>query len=149
MTTIDPTQSPILRPSAPRARFDELLAERILVLDGAMGTMMQKQGLNEEDYRGARFADAEATLKGNHDLLSITRPDVLLGVHEAFLEAGADIIETNTFSATTVAQAEYGLSDAVEEINLKFIDTSSKFGHGRFQPKDEQARFMGVRKNKN
>ena len=126
MTSIDPTQSPILRPSAQRARFDELLAKRILVIDGAMGTMMQKQGLTEEDYRGTRFADAEATLKGNHDLLSITRPDVLLGVHEAFLEAGADIIETNTFSGTTVAQAEYGLADAVEEINRAAVRVARK-----------------------
>ncbi|MEM1451515.1 MAG: methionine synthase [Planctomycetota bacterium] len=104
-------------PSEARARFDEILARRILVIDGAMGTMMQKRGLTEEDYRGDRFADAEATLKGNHDLISITRPDVLRGVHDSFLAAGADIIETNTFSATRVAQGEYGLEDAVDEIN--------------------------------
>ena len=115
MTMIDPNATG--SPSALRARFDDILARRILVIDGAMGTMMQKKGLTEEDYRGERFADAAGTLKGNHDLLSITRPKVLRSVHDAFLEAGADIIETNTFSATSVAQAEYGLSDAVDEIN--------------------------------
>ena len=115
MTMIDPNAPS--SPSALRARFDDILARRILVIDGAMGTMMQKKGLTEEDYRGERFADAAGTLKGNHDLLSITRPKVLRSVHDAFLEAGADIIETNTFSATSVAQAEYGLSDAVDEIN--------------------------------
>jgi len=103
--------------SAERARFDDILDQRILVIDGAMGTMMQKQGLEERDYRGTRFSGAEATLKGNHDLISITRPDVLRSIHDGFLEAGADIIETNTFSATTVAQAEYGLQDAVVDIN--------------------------------
>ncbi len=103
--------------SASRARFDEILAKRILVLDGAMGTMMQKRNLVEEDYRGSRFADAEATLKGNHDLLSITRPQILRDVHDSFLGAGSDIIETNTFSATRIAQGEYGLGDAAFEIN--------------------------------
>lgn len=105
------------RSSSSRALFDEILSKRILVLDGAMGTMMQKRSLEEEDYRGSRFADAEATLKGNHDLLSITRPQILREVHEEFLAAGSDIIETNTFSATRTAQAEYGLSDAAVEIN--------------------------------
>ena len=104
--------------SAERARFDDILAQRILVLDGAMGTMMQKKGLEEEDYRGTRFQDATANLKGNHDLLSITRPKVLASVHDAFFAAGSDIIETNTFSATSIAQGEYGLGDAAREINL-------------------------------
>ncbi len=104
--------------SAERARFDDILSRRLLVLDGAMGTMMQKKNLEETDYRGSRFEDATATLKGNHDLLSITRPEVLASVHDAFFEAGSDIIETNTFSATSIAQAEYGLQDAAREINL-------------------------------
>ena len=124
MTMIDPTAPG--SPSALRARFDDILARRILVIDGAMGTMMQKKGLTEEDYRGSRFADAAGTLKGNHDLLSITRPKVLRSVHDAFLEAGADIIETNTFSATTVAQAEYGLSDAVDEINRAAVRSRAR-----------------------
>ena len=96
----------------------DILARRILVLDGAMGTMMQAHGLTEEDYRGDAFGSAEKLLKGNHDLLSVTRPEVLRSVHDAFLEAGADVIETNTFSGTSVAQSEYGLAHAVRDINL-------------------------------
>ena len=104
--------------AAARARFDEILNQRILVIDGAMGTMMQEQGLGEEDYRGTQFADAKANLKGNHDLLSITRPGLLRSVHDEFLEAGADIIETNTFSSTRIAQAEYGLESAAFDLNV-------------------------------
>ena len=110
--------------SAPRtgAETEELLrdilARRILVLDGAMGTMMQAHGLTEEDYRGDAFGSAEKLLKGNHDLLSVTRPEILRSVHDAFFEAGADMIETNTFSGTSVAQSEYGLEHAVRDINL-------------------------------
>ncbi len=94
------------------------LTERILVLDGAMGTALQGFGLTEADYRGERFRDHPKDLKGNHDLLSLTRPDVVAAVHRAYLEAGADIIETNTFSSTPIAQAEYGLSDAARDLNL-------------------------------
>ncbi|RMG97871.1 MAG: methionine synthase [Deltaproteobacteria bacterium] len=93
------------------------LSRRILVLDGAMGTMLQRCGLSEPDYRGTRFVDHDRPLLGNHDVLALTRPDVLASVHDAYLEAGADIIETNTFSATRIAQADYGLEDAVVEIN--------------------------------
>ncbi len=95
-----------------------LLKERILVLDGAMGTMIQRRDLAEDDFRGERFAEHEHDLKGNNDLLSITRPEVIREIHEAFLEAGADIIETNTFSGTSVAQADYGLEEAAYEINV-------------------------------
>ena len=77
----------------------EALGKRILLLDGAMGTMIQGHGLTEQDYRGDRFADWSSDLKGNNDLLSITRPQVIQGIHRQFLEAGADIIETNTFNA--------------------------------------------------
>lgn len=95
----------------------ELLKERILVLDGAMGTMIQRYKLEEDDFRGERFKDHPHPLKGNNDLLAITRPDVLKAIHLQYLEAGADIIETNTFSGTTVAQADYHLEDAVYDIN--------------------------------
>ncbi len=94
-------------------------AERILVLDGAMGTMLQRRKLQEQDYRGTRFAGANSDLKGNHDLLNITRPDVILAVHKEYLEAGADIIETNTFSGTWISQADYHLEAAVDDINLE------------------------------
>ena len=95
-----------------------LLDQRIVFLDGAMGTMIQACDLDEDDYRGDRFADSVIELKGNHDLLSVTRPDVICGIHAAFLEAGADIIETNTFNSNAPALADYGLEDCVVELNL-------------------------------
>ena len=91
--------------------------DRILVLDGAMGTMFQALSLDEEDYRGDRFPNHPKDLKGNHDILTLTRPDALEKIHRTYLEAGADIVETNTFSATRIGQAEYGLEDVVEELN--------------------------------
>src|SRR5690606_25787664 len=100
-----------------RAALYEAAKNRILVLDGAMGTMLQRRKLQEADYRGERFKGANGDLKGNHDLLNITRPDVILDVHREYLEAGADIIETNTFSGTWVSQADYRLESAVPEIN--------------------------------
>ena len=95
-----------------------LLKERILILDGAMGTMIQRYTLEEEDFRGSVFQDRKGSLKGNNDLLNLTRPDIIFDIHKAYLEAGADIIETNTFSGTTIAQADYQLEDAVYQINL-------------------------------
>jgi len=98
------------------AELAELLSRRILLLDGATGTMMQEKGLVEADFRGERFPD-HADLKGNYDVLNITRPDVVASVHQAYLEAGADILETNTFSATSIAQSDYNLQDCVAEMN--------------------------------
>ncbi len=95
----------------------DALARRILVLDGAMGTMIQRHRLDEADYRGARFADWPRDLKGNNDLLTLTRPGIIEGIHRAYLEAGADIIETNTFSSTTIAQADYGMEELAAELN--------------------------------
>ena len=95
-----------------------LLKERILVIDGAMGTMIQGHKLNEADYRGTRFADWHSDLKGNNDLLSITQPEIIKNIHLQYLEAGADIIETNTFNAQAVSMADYNMSDQSYEINL-------------------------------
>lgn len=95
----------------------EILRDRILVLDGAMGTMIQRYKLSEEDFRKGRFEDHPSSLKGNNDILVLTRPDVIKEIHAAYLEAGADIIETNTFGGTSVAQADYHLEDAVYDIN--------------------------------
>ena len=109
-----------VRPAAGYTRGAELprlLRERILVLDGAMGTMIQQRGLVEEDFRGARFADHPTPLKGNNDLLVLTRPEVVASIHDAYLEAGADIVETNTFGATSIAQADYGLQAHAREMN--------------------------------
>jgi 5-methyltetrahydrofolate--homocysteine methyltransferase len=100
------------------ARLRELLAQRILLLDGAMGTMIQRYRLTESDFRGERFADHHHDLKGNNDLLVLTRPDVVREIHHAYLEAGADIIETNTFSSTAIAQADYKLEALAYELSL-------------------------------
>jgi 5-methyltetrahydrofolate--homocysteine methyltransferase len=96
----------------------ELLARRILVLDGAMGTMVQRSGVTERDYRGARFERHPSDLKGDTDVLVLTRPDVIRGIHDAYFEAGADIAETNTFGATSIVQAEYGLEAHAFEMNV-------------------------------
>jgi 5-methyltetrahydrofolate--homocysteine methyltransferase len=98
-------------------QLEQLLKERILVLDGAMGTMIQSYRLSEADFRGERFKNHPCDLKGNNDLLSLTRPDIIREIHLAFLEAGADIIETNTFSATAISQSDYQTEDLVYEIN--------------------------------
>ncbi len=89
------------------AQLRELLARRILMLDGAMGTMIQRYKLSEADFRGDRFADHPVDVRGNNDLLSLTRPDVVREIHKAYLDAGADLIETNTFGATSIAQQDY------------------------------------------
>ncbi len=94
-----------------------LLERRILILDGAMGTMIQRLRLTEEDYRGSRFRDHDIPLKGNNDLLSLTQPEAIISIHRAYLEAGSDIIETNTFSSTSIGQAEYGLGALAREVS--------------------------------
>jgi 5-methyltetrahydrofolate--homocysteine methyltransferase len=101
-----------------RARLDELLSRRILVLDGAMGTMIQRHGLGEADYRGERFRDHAHDVKGDNELLVLTRPDVIQGIHEAYLEAGSDVIETNSFSSTAISQADYHLEAVVRDLNV-------------------------------
>src|SRR5699024_785059 len=97
--------------------IQQLLQERILILDGAMGTMIQSRNLDEQDFRGERFADFDTDLKGNNDLLSITRPQIIKEIHSQFLAAGSDIIETNTFNATSVSQADYNMEDLAYELN--------------------------------
>jgi 5-methyltetrahydrofolate--homocysteine methyltransferase len=100
------------------AALPELLKQRIMILDGAMGTMIQRYKLTEADYRGTRFADHSKDVKGNNELLQLTKPEVITEIHEQYLEAGADIIETNTFGATTVAQDDYGLGPLAREMNV-------------------------------
>ena len=102
-----------------KSALETALASRILVLDGAMGTMIQRHALEEFDFREGAFEDHAKPLKGNNDLLSITRPEIIKDIHRQYLAAGADIIETNTFSGTTIAQADYGLEDAVYQINFQ------------------------------
>ena len=100
-------------------KIEDILKERILILDGAMGTMIQRHPLTEADFRGERFKNHTHPLKGNNDLLSITRPDIIKDIHRQYLAAGADIIETNTFSGTSVAQADYHLEEYVYELNFQ------------------------------
>ncbi len=108
-----------VNPQAERsALLHRLLQERILILDGAMGTLIQRHQLGEADYRGARFAHWPRDLKGNNDLLVLTRPEVIGGIHQAYLDAGADILETNSFNANRISMADYGMEDLSREINL-------------------------------
>jgi len=101
------------------AEFVRLLASRMLILDGAMGTMIQQEKLTELDFRGERFADHPKDVKGDNELLSLVRPDLILNIHRQYLDAGADVIETNTFGATSIAQGDYGLADIAYELNLE------------------------------
>ena len=110
--------------SPTEALLRDLLAKRILILDGAMGTMIQRYKLTEEDYRGARFADfavpgKELFVKGNNELLTLTQPQVIREIHEQYLAAGADLIETNTFGATTIAQEDYHMAHLAYEMNVE------------------------------
>jgi 5-methyltetrahydrofolate--homocysteine methyltransferase len=98
--------------------IQDCLNERILIIDGAMGTMIQRHKLDEAAYRGERFKDWHTDVKGNNDLLSITQPQIIIGIHKEYLEAGADIIETNTFSSTAIAQADYDMQSLAYELNL-------------------------------
>lgn len=99
----------------------QLLSQRILFLDGAMGTMIQSYKLEENDYRGERFADWSCDLQGNNDLLSLTQPDIIKAIHRAYFDAGADIVETNTFNATCIAMADYKMESLAYEINLESV----------------------------
>src|SRR5215470_15247652 len=96
----------------------ELLQERILIIDGAMGTMIQRYKLSEADYRGERFKDWASDIKGNNDLLCLTQPQIIKEIHKEYLNAGADILETNTFNAQRISMADYHMEDLAYEINL-------------------------------
>jgi len=117
-------------------------AQRILVLDGAMGTMIQRHELGEADFRGDRFAEHPSPLKGNNDLLALTRPDILRGIHDEYFEAGADIAETNTFSSTTIAQADYGLESAVWDLNVASAEIARASADAWTEKTPNQPRFV-------
>ncbi len=122
--------------------IQDILKQRILVIDGAMGTMIQQYQLEEADYRGERFEDWPSDIKGNNDILSITRPDVVEAIHLAYLEAGADIIETNTFSGTRIAQADYGMEAYAYEINLEAAKIAKKAAEAVSAKQPERPRFV-------
>ena len=118
------------------------LKERILFLDGAMGTMIQQHNLSEKDFRGERFIDHHTDLKGNNDLLALTQRDVVQGIHEAYLDAGADIIETNTFNSTAVSQSDYGLEDIVYELNKEAASVARAATDKYTEQTPEKPRFV-------
>lgn len=118
------------------------IEKRILVLDGAMGTMIQRYKLTEEDYRGERFKDYKFPLKGDNDLLSLTKPEVIYAIHEEYLEAGADIIETNTFNATSISQADYHLEDIVYELNIAAAKLSKQAAEKYTKLNPEKPRYV-------
>ncbi len=138
--------APFTHTPATAAKLAETLAtiakERILVLDGAMGTMIQRHSPTEADYRGTRFADHGSDLKGNNDLLSITRPDIIRGIHAQYLAAGADIVETNTFSATTIAQADYHLEAAAYDLNVEGARRAREACDAAFAADPNRPRFV-------
>merc|ERR1719375_1480106 len=112
-----PNQSYVRGRDSLREHISKLFTSRIAYYDGAMGTMIQKHNLQEEDFRGDRFKDYDMLIKGNNDLLSITKPDCIAGIYTQYLEAGSDMIGTNTFSSTTIAQADYKMEGLVYELN--------------------------------
>src|SRR3954451_2699352 len=127
---------------ARNSEFRALLKQRILLLDCAMGTMIQSYGLEEEDYRGERFADHPGELKGNNDLLSITQPQIIRDIHEAVLEVGADIVETNTFSSTSIAQADYKMEDLAYELNYEAARVAREAADGFTEKTPDKLRFV-------
>ncbi|MGR9073953.1 MAG: homocysteine S-methyltransferase family protein, partial [Gammaproteobacteria bacterium] len=125
-----------------RELFATRLSRKILFLDGAMGTMIQKYKLREEDYRGERFAEWNCDLKGNNDLLSLTRPDVIKAIHQAYLDAGSDIIETNTFNATRIAMSDYCMESLAYEINLVSARLAKESAEAMTRKSPEKPRFV-------
>ncbi len=122
--------------------IEQQLQHRILIIDGAMGTMIQRYKLQENDYRGARFQDWHKDVKGNNDLLSITRPDIIEEIHSQYLEAGADIIETNTFSSTSIAQADYDMQSLAYEMNVASAQCARRAADTYTQLQPNKPRFV-------
>lgn len=123
--------------------LETLVKERILIIDGAMGTMIQTFKLTEADYRGERFKDWKKDVKGNNDLLSITKPEVIQDIHTRFLEAGADIVETNTFSSTIIAQADYGMESLAYELNKASAEVAKAACEAITKKTPNKPRFVG------
>lgn len=124
------------------SNIHKAIQQRILVLDGAMGTMLQQYNFSEEDFRGQRFKDNKIPLKGNNDLLSLTQPEAIAEVHRKYFEAGADIVETNTFSGTTIAMADYQMEDLVYELNFESAKIAKKVAQEFTNKNPEKPRFV-------
>jgi 5-methyltetrahydrofolate--homocysteine methyltransferase len=123
-------------------KIEDILRERILILDGAMGTMIQRHTLEEEDFRGEQFKNHSHPLKGNNDLLSLTRPDIIKDIHAQYFAAGADIAETNTFSGTTIAQADYHLEHIVYELNFQSAKIAKEVAEEFTKREPNKPRFV-------
>jgi 5-methyltetrahydrofolate--homocysteine methyltransferase len=123
-------------------KIEDILKQRILILDGAMGTMIQRHKLEEKDFRGEILKDHPHPLKGNNDLLSITRPDIIKDIHRQYFEAGADMVETNTFGSTTVAQADYHLEHLVYEINFQAAKIAREVADEVTRKNPDKPRFV-------
>ncbi|APG60276.1 homocysteine S-methyltransferase family protein [Christiangramia salexigens] len=124
------------------SKIEEQLSKKILILDGAMGTMLQEYKFSEEDFRGKRFANWSASLKGNNDLLSITQPDAIAEIHRKYFEAGADIVETNTFSGTSIAMADYKMEELVYELNYESARIAKKVALEVSEAEPSKPRFV-------
>ena len=131
----------VFTPTPAIARLEELLLTRILVLDGAMGTMIQALRLEERDFRGKQFADHPKELRNCNDLLSLTRPDIIEDIHRKYFEAGADIVETNTFNSTSISMAEYGL-EAVTAINRAAAQIARRIADEFTERNPDKPRFV-------
>ena len=123
-------------------RLEQLLSRRILLMDGAMGTMIQDAGLDDNDFHGERFADHSQALKGNNDILSLTKPDLIASIHRAFLESGADFLETNTFNATSISQQDYGTQLLAAEINRESAGIARRIADEFTEANPEKSRFV-------
>lgn len=123
-------------------KIQDILNERILVLDGAMGTMIQQHNLQESDFRGERFKNHKYPLKGNNDILCLTRPDIIKDIHRQYFEVGADIAETNTFSGTRIAQADYHLEDVVYELNVQAARIAREVADEMTRKEPHKPRFV-------
>ncbi|WP_313324068.1 homocysteine S-methyltransferase family protein, partial [Stutzerimonas nitrititolerans] len=122
--------------------LQQALKERILILDGGMGTMIQSYKLEEADYRGERFVDWPQDVKGNNDLLLLSRPDIIQAIEKAYLDAGADILETNTFNATRVSQADYGMEELVYELNREGARLAREVADAKTAETPDRPRFV-------
>ncbi|WP_040248161.1 homocysteine S-methyltransferase family protein [Psychroserpens mesophilus] len=126
----------------PVSKIYKEISNRILVLDGAMGTMLQRYNFSEEDFRGERFKDYPTSLKGNNDLLSLTQPHAIAAIHRLYFEAGADIVETNTFSGTTIAMADYNMEDLVYELNFESAKIAKQVADEFTKANPQKPRFV-------
>ena len=130
--------------SSARARLSQLLERQIVLLDGAMGTMIQGHDPQEKDYRGERFADWPSDLKGNNDLLTLTQPSIISGIHQQYVDAGANIIETNTFNSNAPSMADYDMEELVHELNYEAAKIARSVADEAMKNSEQEIFVAGV-----